>query len=134
MKDNARREAQLVIKEAEMQGEKTIEAARTAEGAIQAQISQLKRTRRQLAESLRATVDMYQRLLDQDLEADANQGDRAASEGGSALPNLPPRRMRGRARARTGPVRRLSWCRCACSRRRGATRSWSSRMGVSACA
>jgi cell division initiation protein len=75
MKDNARREAQLVIKEAEMQGEKTIEAARTAEGAIQAQISQLKRTRRQLAESLRATVDMYQRLLDQDLEADANQGD-----------------------------------------------------------
>src|SRR6266849_6814335 len=69
MKDNARREAQLVIKEAEMQGEKTIEAA------IQAQISQLKRTRRQLAESLRATVDMYQRLLDQDLEADANQGD-----------------------------------------------------------
>ena len=75
MKDNARREAQLLIKEAEMQGEKTIEAARTAEGAIQAQISQLKRTRRQLAESLRATVDMYQRLLDQDLEADANQGD-----------------------------------------------------------
>ena len=75
MKDNARREAQLVMKEAEMQGEKTIEAARTAEGAIQAQISQLKRTRRQLAESLRATVDMYQRLLDQDLEADANQGD-----------------------------------------------------------
>ncbi len=64
MKDNARREAQLLIKEAEMQGEKT-----------QAQISQLKRTRRQLAESLRATVDMYQRLLDQDLEADANQGD-----------------------------------------------------------
>jgi cell division initiation protein len=75
MKDNARREAQLLIKEAEMQGEKTIEAARTAEAAIQAQISQLKRTRRQLAESLRATVDMYQRLLDQDLEADANQGD-----------------------------------------------------------
>jgi cell division initiation protein len=73
MKDNARREAQLVIKEAEMQGEKTIEAARTAEAAIQAQIGQLKRTRRQLAESLRATVDMYQRLLDQDLEADSGQ-------------------------------------------------------------
>jgi cell division initiation protein len=73
MKDNARREAQLLIKEAEMQGEKTIEAARTAEAAIQAQISQLKRTRRQLAESLRATVDMYQRLLDQDLERDASQ-------------------------------------------------------------
>ncbi|HVC64576.1 MAG TPA: DivIVA domain-containing protein [Candidatus Dormibacteraeota bacterium] len=75
MKDNSRREAELVIKEAVMQGEKTIEAARTAEGAIQAQISQLKRTRRQLAESLRATVDMYQRLLDQDLEADANQNE-----------------------------------------------------------
>jgi len=75
MKYNARRGAQLVIKEAEMQGEKTIEAARTAEAAIQAQISQLKRTRRQLAESLRATVDMYQRLLDQDLEADASQND-----------------------------------------------------------
>jgi hypothetical protein len=56
-----------------MQGEKTIEAARTAEAAIQAQIGQLKRTRRQLAESLRATVDMYQRLLEQDMEADSGQ-------------------------------------------------------------
>ena len=39
MKDNARREAQLLIKEAEMQGEKIMEAARTAEGAIQAEVS-----------------------------------------------------------------------------------------------
>ena len=113
MKDNARREAQLVIKEAEMQGEKTIEAARTAEGAIQAQISQLKRTRRQLAESLRATVDMYQRLLDQDLEADANQGDGrpggGLSLGGGLRPPAepPPRQRVARAEPALEPDRTI---------------------------
>ncbi len=75
MKESARREAAILVREAELQGEKTIEAARAAEAAMQAQIVQLKRTRRQLAESLRATVDMYQRLLDQDLEADAQDTD-----------------------------------------------------------
>lgn len=71
MKENARREAALLVREAELQSEKIVEAARASEATIQNEIAQLKRTRRQLAEALRSTVDMYQRLLDQDLKADA---------------------------------------------------------------
>jgi cell division initiation protein len=68
MKENARREATLVVREAELKGDKIVEAARTEEATLQAEIAALKRMRRQLAEGLRSTVGMYQRLLDQDLE------------------------------------------------------------------
>jgi len=71
MKDQARREASIIIREAEVQADRIIEASRTAEGNLQSEIIALKRTRRQLAEGLRSTVEMYQRLLDQDLKADA---------------------------------------------------------------
>jgi cell division initiation protein len=71
MKENARREASLLVREAELQSEKIVDAARASEAMIQNEIVQLKRTRRQLAEALRSTVDMYQRLLEQDLKADA---------------------------------------------------------------
>ena len=70
MKESARREATLVVREAELKGEKLVEAARTAEASIQADVVALKRMRRQLAESLRSTVEMYQRLLDRDLRSD----------------------------------------------------------------
>ena len=72
MKASARREAALLVRESELQGEKLVEAARASEASIQAEVAQLRRMRRQLAEALRATVDMYQRLLDQDLKADAD--------------------------------------------------------------
>ena len=71
MKESARREAALVVREAELKGEKVVEAARTAEASIQAEVEALKRMRRQLAESVRSTVDMYQRLLDQELKDDS---------------------------------------------------------------
>jgi len=71
MKDQARREAAVIIREAEVQADRIIEASRSAEGSLQSEIIALKRTRRQLAEGLRSTVEMYQRLLDQDLKADA---------------------------------------------------------------
>jgi len=69
MKDQARREAAVIIREAEVQADRIIEASRTAEGNLQSEIIALKRTRRQLAEGLRSTVEMYQRLLEQDLKA-----------------------------------------------------------------
>ena len=71
MKDQARREASVIIREGQVQADRIIEASRTAEGSLQSEIIALKRTRRQLAEGLRSTVEMYQRLLDQDLKADA---------------------------------------------------------------
>ena len=69
MKDQARREAAVIIREAEVQADRIIEASRAAEGNLQSEIIALKRTRRQLAEGLRSTVEMYQRLLEQDLKA-----------------------------------------------------------------
>ena len=71
MKDQARREASVIIREGQVQADRIMEASRTAEGSLQSEIIALKRTRRQLAEGLRSTVEMYQRLLDQDLKADA---------------------------------------------------------------
>ena len=69
MKDRARREAAVIIREGEVQADRIIEASRTAEGNLQSEIIALKRTRRQLAEGLRSTVEMYQRLLEHDLKA-----------------------------------------------------------------
>jgi cell division initiation protein len=74
MKESARRETSLMVREAELKGEKIVEAARMTEASIRAEIIGLKRTRRQFAQSLRSTVEMYQRLLEQDLrtEGDVN--------------------------------------------------------------
>jgi cell division initiation protein len=79
MKEAARRETNLMVREAELKGEKLIESARTTEATIQAEVVALKRMRRQLAESLRSTVEMYQRLLDQELKSEAKE-----EEGGKA--------------------------------------------------
>jgi len=76
MKAAAKREAELIVREAELRGEKAVEAARGEEAKIRVEIQALKRTRRQLAEGLRSTVEMYQRLLDQDLRADAEPAPR----------------------------------------------------------
>jgi cell division initiation protein len=66
MKENARREAQLIVREAELRGEKLLEEARAEEGRIRTDIHALRRTRRQLVEELRMTVERYQRLLEAD--------------------------------------------------------------------
>ncbi len=67
MKEAARREAQLLVREAELQGEKLMEAAREEEAKIKSEVLALQRTRRQLFEGLRATLEMYQRLIAQEL-------------------------------------------------------------------
>jgi cell division initiation protein len=72
MKEGARREAALVVKEAELNAEKVLEVARAQEAAIHAEVEALKRTRRQLIESLRSTIEMYRRLVDQDGTAAAD--------------------------------------------------------------
>ena len=75
MKENARREAGVIIREAESQADRIIDASRKAEGDLHAEIQALRRMRRQLAESLRATVEMYQRLLEQDLKTNAEDAE-----------------------------------------------------------
>lgn len=75
MKENARREAQLLVREAELQGDKLLEEARADEAKLKREIVSLKRLRRQLAEEIKGSVEMYQRLISQELkESDEGAG------------------------------------------------------------
>jgi cell division initiation protein len=73
MKEAAKREAQLMVREAELRGEKLLEAARAEEAKIKNEVLALQRTRRQLFEGLRTTLEMHQRLIAQGL-ADEGPG------------------------------------------------------------
>jgi len=63
MKEAARREAQIIVREAELRGEKLLEEARAEEARIRVDITSLRRTRRQVVEELRMTLDRYARLF-----------------------------------------------------------------------
>jgi cell division initiation protein len=63
MKEHAKREVALQIREAEAERERLLETARSEEAKIFGEIQSLKRTRRQLAEDLRATLETYQRWV-----------------------------------------------------------------------
>ena len=70
MKSAAKRESELIVREAELRGEKAVEAARGEEAKIRVEIQSLKRMRRLLVEDLGATMDRYQRMLTAEAEAD----------------------------------------------------------------
>ena len=78
MKENAKREAALILREAELEGEKLLESNRAEESALRNEIQQLKRQRRQVAEGLRSTLEMYHRLIEQDLAGEPAGGDAPA--------------------------------------------------------
>jgi len=67
MKEGAKRDAQLLLREATLAGEKLTEEARSEEAKLRVEIQTLKRLRRQLIEELRATVERYDRTLAADL-------------------------------------------------------------------
>lgn len=69
-KDNSRRAAEIVLREAQLQAEKLLEQARQEQTKLFTEIAALKQQRRQLAEELLATLRMHQRLIEQKL-ADA---------------------------------------------------------------
>jgi cell division initiation protein len=74
MKAATKRESELIVREAELRGEKVMEAARGEEAKIRVEIQTLKRMRRQLIEDLGATMERYQRMLTAEAETDG--GDR----------------------------------------------------------
>ena len=78
MKQAAKREAEMIVRDAEMRGEKVAEAGRTEEARIKAELQSLKRMRRQLVEELRSTLARYDRLLSTEQSSDAGDGDRAS--------------------------------------------------------
>ncbi len=63
MRTAAKRESELFVREAELRGEKAVEAARGEEAKIRVEIATLKRMRRQLVEDFGATMERYQRML-----------------------------------------------------------------------
>ena len=77
MKENARREGALHVREAELQTEKVLEGGRTEMARLTSEIQVLQRTRRQLVAELRATLESYQRLIT-DFAADAGEESRGA--------------------------------------------------------
>jgi cell division initiation protein len=70
MKDSARREATILLQEAEIKSERALESARIEEGRIRSEILALKRERHRFAEGLRSTIEMYQRLIERDFAPD----------------------------------------------------------------
>jgi cell division initiation protein len=71
IKGAARREAELVVHEAQARAEKLVEASRGEEAKLRADILMLKRLRRQAAEELRALLERYERLMQMDTETEA---------------------------------------------------------------
>ena len=63
MKETARRDAELHVREGELQREKILEAARSEEARIHNDVQLLKRTRRQIVDELRVTLETYQRWI-----------------------------------------------------------------------
>jgi len=71
MKNNARKEGELIIEEAKLNARKILEAAQAQALHIEAEINQLKRQRAEFEASLRATVEMHWRLLESTQEEPA---------------------------------------------------------------
>jgi cell division initiation protein len=66
-KENSRRAADIVMREAQLQAEKLLEEGRQEHGRVTTELAALKQQRRQLAEELLATLRMHQRLVEQKL-------------------------------------------------------------------
>jgi cell division initiation protein len=64
VRGGARHEAELIVREAELRGEKATETARAEEARIRSDIQSLKRIRRQLVGDFASTLERYQRLLE----------------------------------------------------------------------
>jgi cell division initiation protein len=63
MKQAAKREAEIIVRDAEMRGEKVAEELRAEEARLRQDIGSLKRMRHQFIEEVRGTLARYERLL-----------------------------------------------------------------------
>ena len=65
---NARREAELTVKEAEMAADKIVQQAIDQSTRIEARISELRASRRELQLKFKNTLDLFQHILDTEIE------------------------------------------------------------------
>lgn len=71
-KENSRREAELILREAHLRAEKMMQDVREEHMKLSAEVGGLRRLRRQLAEEITNTLATYKRLVEQALaEGDA---------------------------------------------------------------
>jgi len=66
-RESSKRAADIVLREAQLQAEKTMEEARQEQTKLVGELAALKQQRRQVAEELLATLKMHQRLVEQKL-------------------------------------------------------------------
>ena len=78
MKNSAKREAEMIVRESEMRAEKVLEDMRTEEARLKQDVTALKRMRAQLVEELRGTLVRYDRLLASDEGFGEGDADRAS--------------------------------------------------------
>lgn len=69
---NARREAQLLVKEAEMTADKMVGQAMEQIGRLESRVAELRQQRRELQARCRAQVELFGRLLDEDIDDERN--------------------------------------------------------------
>jgi cell division initiation protein len=72
-KENARREAELVLREAHLRAEKSMQDAREEHAKLTTEVSGLRRLRRQLGEEIMNAISAHKRLVEQAL-AEGNAG------------------------------------------------------------
>jgi cell division initiation protein len=65
---NARREAELTVKEAEIAADKMVQQAIEQSTRIESKIAEMRTMRRELQMKFRNTLDLFQRILEADLE------------------------------------------------------------------
>jgi cell division initiation protein len=70
MKHSAKREADMIVRDAELRGEKVTEELRAEETRLKLELQSMRRMRRQLLEEFRSTLARYDRLLSSETIAD----------------------------------------------------------------
>ena len=78
MKNSAKREAEMIVRDAELRVDKVLEEARSEEARVKQDLTSLKRVRRQLIEELRGTLTRYERLLGSEPTPESGDAEPAA--------------------------------------------------------
>ena len=78
MKQGAKREAEMIVRDAELRGEKVTEELRAEEARLRQDIGALKRLRHQFIEEVRGTLARYERLLAGEPATEGGGDDRAS--------------------------------------------------------
>lgn len=73
VKNNARKEAELIVKDAELLSERIVDQAMTRVGDLERTIQELKLHRRAARNKLQSAVEVYQQMIVMDAEEEANE-------------------------------------------------------------